>query len=122
MAFYKVLKTGHFSEEKFNQVGSVIEIDENAAKIAEERGYLKKTTRKPKPIKVKIEVKPKKVKNAKNAVANVVPKQMKPPLKNLAVANAVERKLRQMQVQKRQQILLKSKSPIYTSYIGNNLI
>lgn len=62
MAFYKVLKTGHFSEEKFNQVGSVIEIDENAAKIAEERGYLKKTTRKPKPIKVKIEVKPKKVK------------------------------------------------------------
>ena len=48
MAFYKVLKSGHFSEERFNQVGAIVEIDENAAKVAEERGFLKKVAKKPK--------------------------------------------------------------------------
>lgn len=51
MAFYKVLKAGHFSEERFNQVGAIVEIDENAAKVAEERGFLQITTEKPRPAK-----------------------------------------------------------------------
>lgn len=49
MAFYKVLKTGHFSEARFNEVGAIVEIDENAARVAEERGYLQIST---KPVKV----------------------------------------------------------------------
>lgn len=65
-AFYKVLKSGHFSEARFNKVGAIVEIDENAAKVAEERGFLQITTEKPGPakkevpVKSKVEEKPKK--------------------------------------------------------------
>jgi len=60
MAFYKVLKSGHFSEERFNKVGSIVEIDEKAAKVAEERGFLEKTTKKPIESKAKPKIKKKK--------------------------------------------------------------
>lgn len=59
MAFYKVLKSGHFSEERFNEVGAIVEIDENAAKVAEEKGFLQITTEKPRPVKKQSSVKPK---------------------------------------------------------------
>ena len=51
MAFYVVKKSGHFSEERFNKVGAIVEIDQLAAKVAEERGFLEITTKKPTPIK-----------------------------------------------------------------------
>lgn len=52
MAFYKVLKSGHFSEARFNKIGDIVEIDQMAAKVAEERGFLELTTKKPTPAKV----------------------------------------------------------------------
>jgi len=59
---YKVLKSGHFSEERFNQVGSIVEIDEIAANVAVEKGYLKPVSAK---AKIKPVVKTKKEKKAK---------------------------------------------------------
>ncbi len=51
MAFYKILKSGHFSEEALNRVGDIVALDENAAGAAVEKGFLELSKKVVKPVK-----------------------------------------------------------------------
>ena len=43
MAYYKILKTGHFREAHLNEIGAVVDLHPDAARIAVENGFLEPT-------------------------------------------------------------------------------
>ena len=55
MPFYKILKTGYFSEEWLNKIGDVVDLHPDTAKPAVEKGYLEEAKKKVvlKPVKKK---------------------------------------------------------------------
>ena len=66
MAYYKILKSGYFSEEFLNKVGDVVALDENAAGAAVEKGFLEVSKKEVKPEKIEVKKKIKKKKGVKS--------------------------------------------------------